>query len=632
MTKAQIKKSNLLLVLIVAIVVSVIVSMCTLGKLYVDSKSLNTQKGVFDLSDTDIDSAEQIYLNGQWEFYYRTLLISDNTANIPASKYLKVPDSWSNTILSDNSYPAGGYASYRAYIKNVNASQPVSLYIPNLGGAYKVFIDRRLVSSSGSFNQKNGEVVSSTSYETNPIMLNDSGEHEVIIEVGFENFSGLYLSPVLTNYNFNTYYSGAVLGLRYSFIGIMLFCAVLFLIIFVQSKPKFGSLWLPVLSFTLAVRMMISTEGYSLSQFLFFFTSYERINVFIFASTFIIKLVAIMYLKQSLNFAVSDKILVAFSALFLTIAVGCGALPNSVYDTYTFALLQATSFIIDIYTYNKLCICVVKKVPNAQIYTLLYMFISLGVMVDAMYTNGLIPFKASSFMPVCFFVYVISVSVIYAKELSAIYKDAVLKKEYESELENANMSVMVSQIQPHFLYNALNTIKVLIKRDPKAAENAVIDFSYYLRGNMDSLTKTEPIPFSLELEHIKHYCGIEMIRFSDKINIQYNIGPDAFSVPTLSIQPLVENAIKHGITKRPEGGTVILSTYEDKDNYYVEVKDDGIGFDPNNYYRDDEKSHVGISITKKRLKSMLDAEMTVKSIKNKGTDITVRFPKNKNNK
>lgn len=337
-----------------------------------------------------------------------------------------------------------------------------------------------------------------------------------------------------------------------------------------------------------------------------------------------------MYLKQSLKFEVSDKVLVIFSALFLSIAVGSGIMPNSMYNTYTFALLQATTFIIDIYTFNKLCGCIVKKVPNAQNYTVLYMFISLGVMIDALYTNGLMPFKASSFMPVCFFVYVISVSFIHAKEIATIYKDAVLKKEYEAELENASMSIMVSQIQPHFLYNALNTIKVLIKRNPKAAENAVIDFSYYLRGNMDSLSKTEPIPFSLELEHIKHYCGIEMLRFSDKISIEYKIGPNAFSVPTLSIQPLVENAIKHGVTKKLDGGTVILSTYEDKDNYYVEVKDDGVGFNPYENDTDSEKSHVGISITKKRLKTMLNAEMTVNSVINKGTDIIVRFPKDKN--
>lgn len=632
MTKSQTKKANLLLILVVALIVGVIASMFTLGNLYTDSKNVNTENGVFDLSNTNLDNAEQIYLNGEWEFYYRTLLISDNVSDIKVNEYLTVPDSWSSTLLSKKKYPAGGYASYRAIIKNISASEPITIYIPNLGGAYRIYIDRQLVSSSGSFDTKSGKVLSSTSYDARPITLSKNENHEVIIEVAFESFSGLYLSPEIINYAFNSNYSSAVLGLRYIFIGIMLFCSILFMIIFTQSKPKFVSIWLPILSFVLALRMMISTEGYSLSQYLFFFTSYEKMNLFIFVSTFIIKLVALVYLKDALKFYVSDTTLVTFSALFLTIAVGSGMLPDSVYNTYTFALLQAISFIIDIFTLSKLCRCVAEKKPNAQIFTLLYMFISLGVMVDALYTNGFMPFKASSFMPVCFFIYVISIAVIHAKQIASLYKDSVLKKEYESELENANMSIMVSQIQPHFLYNALNTIKVLIKKDPKAAEDAVIDFSYYLRGNMDSLSKTEPIPFSLELEHIKHYCGIEIIRFSDKINIEYQIGPEAFAVPTLSIQLLVENAIKHGITKKPDGGTVILSTSEDNENYYVVVKDNGIGFNPDDYHTGDGKSHVGIDITKKRLKSMLNADMTIESTKGIGTVITISLPKKDNKK
>lgn len=630
MTKLQSRKANMLLISVVLIIAGVIASMCILGNLYVNSKDISPENGVFDLSSSELDKSEQVYLTGEWEFYYRTLLATDKIENAVQDDYLKVPNSWSNTLFTKNGYPAGGYASYRAYLKNLNAAGPVIIYVPNLGGAYNVFIDRQLVSSSGSFDKKTGKVISSTSHESYPVTLSSNEDHEVIIEVAFENFSGLYLAPLLSNQNFDIHYSSTALGFRYIFIGIMLFCGILFLIVRLQSKPKIGSIWLPILSFLLAVRMMISTEGYSLSQSVFFFTSYEKMNLFIFASTFIIKLAALMYLKQSLNFYVSDKTLVIFSSLFLLISVGSGALPDSIYNTYTFAVLQAVSFLIDIYTFNKLCICVAENKTNASIYTLLYMFISCGVMVDAFYTNGLLAFKASSFMPVCFFVYVVSVSVIHAKEIAAIYKDAVLKKEYESELETANMSIMVSQIQPHFLYNALNTIKVLIKKDPKAAENAVIDFSYYLRGNMDSLSKTAPIPFSVELDHIKHYCGIEMSRFSDKINIIYDIGPNAFVVPTLSIQPLVENAIKHGITKNPNGGTVVLSTYEDANNYYVKVNDDGVGFDASDYNKNDGKSHVGIDITKKRLKSMLDAEMTIDSIIGNGTTITVKLPKEKN--
>ena len=194
-------------------------------------------------------------------------------------------------------------------------------------------------------------------------------------------------------------------------------------------------------------------------------------------------------------------------------------------------------------------------------------------------------------------------------------------------MEKANMSVMISQIQPHFLYNALNTIKSLIRRDPKTAEKAIIDFSYYLRGNMDSLSHTEPIPFETELAHVEYYCNIELLRFSDKLSVEYDIHEKDFLVPTLSVQPLMENAIKHGVTKKAEGGFVKLSTFATETEYVICVEDNGIGFDVHNMPTDDGRSHVGLNNIQYRFKTMLSAEMTIESTENVGTKVCVYIPK-----
>ena len=188
---------------------------------------------------------------------------------------------------------------------------------------------------------------------------------------------------------------------------------------------------------------------------------------------------------------------------------------------------------------------------------------------------------------------------------------------------------MISQIQPHFLYNALNTIKYLIKRDPKTAEKAVIAFSKYLRGNMDSISQKHPIPFETELAHIKNYCAIELLRFGDKLNIVYNTDFTDFSVPSLSIQPLVENAIKHGVTKKPEGGTATVSSFEEAEFYCVVIEDDGIGFDPENpdFVPDDSHSHIGLSNVSNRLKIMVNAQLNIESEQGKGTRVTIKIPK-----
>ena len=126
---------------------------------------------------------------------------------------------------------------------------------------------------------------------------------------------------------------------------------------------------------------------------------------------------------------------------------------------------------------------------------------------------------------------------------------------------------MVSQIRPHFMYNALSSIAILCKLNPETAYDATITFSDYLRGNMDSLKQTAPVPFTQELEHLKKYLYIEKLRFADKLNIEYNIQVTDFVLPLLSVQPLVENAVKHGVGMKKKGGTVTISTRE-TDNAY----------------------------------------------------------------
>ena len=253
-------------------------------------------------------------------------------------------------------------------------------------------------------------------------------------------------------------------------------------------------------------------------------------------------------------------------------------------------------------------------------------------MVDCFYTNGLIPYISSLFMPITFFLFIITFSSIFFDKITTIYHASVKAAELDKELVTANTAIMISQIQPHFLYNALNTIKYLIKRDPKTAEKAVISFSKYLRGNMDSITQKAPIPFTEELEHIKNYCDIELLRFGEKLEIVYNTDFVDFNVPSLTIQPLVENAIKHGVTKRPEGGTVTITT-EETDNFYtIVIEDNGVGFDTENpdYTPNDNHAHVGLKNVKNRLEMMVNADVVVQSELDVGTTITINIPKGEN--
>ena len=209
------------------------------------------------------------------------------------------------------------------------------------------------------------------------------------------------------------------------------------------------------------------------------------------------------------------------------------------------------------------------------------------------------------------------------------YKEAIRYQQVQKELYEAKVSVMVSQIRPHFMYNALSSIAILCKLNPDTAYTATVTFSDYLRGNMDSLKQTSPVPFTKELEHLKKYLYIEKLRFDDQLNIEYDIQATDFEIPLLSVQPLAENAVKHGVGMKEDGGTVKISSRETENAFEVIVEDDGVGFDVNEK-KDDGRSHVGMENTKKRLKDMCGGEVIITSEVGVGTTARIVIPKDRN--
>lgn len=189
------------------------------------------------------------------------------------------------------------------------------------------------------------------------------------------------------------------------------------------------------------------------------------------------------------------------------------------------------------------------------------------------------------------------------------------------------IDLLLSQIGPHFIYNTLGTIKHLCHTDPQKAEETVDQFSVYLRGNIDSLKTNNLISFDQEMKHINAYFAVEKTRFGDQLNTAYDIEESDFLLPALTLQPIVENAVKHGICAREEGGTLTIKEHTEKDAYVIQVKDDGVGFDPDQLQNDAGKIHVGMDNVRERLQMLCNGTMTVSSEKGKGTAVTIMIPK-----
>ena len=193
-------------------------------------------------------------------------------------------------------------------------------------------------------------------------------------------------------------------------------------------------------------------------------------------------------------------------------------------------------------------------------------------------------------------------------------------------LAQQKIQLALSQIKPHFIYNTLNAIQD-IDDMPEQAQNAIVDFSKYLRENLDFLNDTNLIPFSKELEHVKKYVNLEKLRFQEKINIIYNIEETNFLIPSLSLQMIVENAIKHGITKKYEGGTVTITTYKKNNKIFIIVEDNGVGFDVNKTIGN---NHLGFKNSRERLKHFVNGDLVIESEINKGTKVTIIIPEREN--
>ena len=226
-----------------------------------------------------------------------------------------------------------------------------------------------------------------------------------------------------------------------------------------------------------------------------------------------------------------------------------------------------------------------------------------------------------------FAVAIVMVLKLIPSNINAAAKAKALEMEkivLNAELTESRIATMMSQIRPHFIYNTLGSIEQLCMLDPPKAGNLVHNFAKYLRGNFGELDNPKPILMSQEMEHVHHYVSIENVRFSD-MTFTFEMNSDDFHIPALTVQPIVENAIKHGLMKLPKGGTIRVVSYETENDYLISVVDDGAGFDTSTLSED--RHHVGIRNIRERLKVMVNGTLDIESEIGVGTKVMIKIPK-----
>lgn len=218
---------------------------------------------------------------------------------------------------------------------------------------------------------------------------------------------------------------------------------------------------------------------------------------------------------------------------------------------------------------------------------------------------------------------------LYMYRIIKLHNDELKHEKKKLDFKSEEMNVMLSQIKPHFIYNTLNTIQYLCRTDGELAADTISDFSDYLRTNLNFDTNRQVVPFSEELEHVNKYLKIEKLRFRHRLMVKYDVTETDFCVPTLSLQPIIENSVKHGISKRLNGGTITISTYIEDDNYVVQIKDNGVGFtekEREEKENDAKRKSLGLKNISNRIENLLDGRLEIVSRKERGTTARIILP------
>jgi two-component system, LytTR family, sensor kinase len=208
------------------------------------------------------------------------------------------------------------------------------------------------------------------------------------------------------------------------------------------------------------------------------------------------------------------------------------------------------------------------------------------------------------------------------------YRERELQaSQLEARLAQSRLQVLKMQLHPHFLFNTLNAISELIYKDCESADRMLTDLSDLLRMSFENL-EVQEIPLKQELEFLRKYLEIEQMRFHDRLTVDMNIAPETLdaSVPNMILQPLVENAIKHGIAPRVSGGRIDINTTRSNGHLAITVFDDGLGVPFGDV--DNVPEGVGLSNTKRRLRHLYGDghRFDLKKLENGGVGVSLEIP------
>jgi len=626
--------SNWRVILIIGILLFMIIA---IGMMYSGGSNF-VDTGKVDLRRVDFQENKSVELNGQWEFYWDRLLTSEDfiSENIPEmDSFMKVPSSWSDGIAGNVVYPEYGVATYRLNIKCPSTIEDPALKIQRVITAYKLYANGELIQEVGKVSDKLSEFKSG--YEFLILDLpKDKEDIELIIQVANLNYSGggLRDSPVFGSKQVLERQKLMRLSIQLLFIGSVFIFGAYYLLLFILQRKNRTALFFSIICVNTTILSLLWGEAPMFILFPNIKLSYWVVMNYFILYNMMPSIILFILSIYNLDYKKKTTMIILMPTFFF---VGLLFTPLSFISKlnkcfYVIMLIQM------IYILGVLIKAVLRKRDNS-----ILMFIAIGLFVlanieDRFHNKGIGGINISYMFLYGNLVLIIAMSFIQARQQAKNHKKLMLYNEklveadiLKDKIMATEMSFLQAQIKPHFLYNALNAIANVCEKDGKNAGKLIIDLAIYLRGSLEFNNLDKKTTIEKELEFLDTYFNIEQARFGQKIQLIKQVEiPLNLQIPVLILQPLVENAVRHGISKKTGGGTVYVRMKQIKEGTYIEIEDDGVGINDEKLAmllsEERKDKSVGLLNIKNRLLRLYGIGINISSQVGLGTCVKLVIP------
>lgn len=343
---------------------------------------------------------------------------------MPPDGQIQVPGYWSEQELHGRFLPAYGYASYSIQLHTPAVTEPITVFIPDFGSAYRVFIDGELISESGIVSKNLNEIYTTPKTTLHHTTLTE-GYHTLVIETATTRFSGLYKAPVLMSYEKAVQQNSDRNAVRFILFGTILFSFLTLTVVYVLSfRIGVRSVWLLSLMSCVLLRLMLLSEFFSFwQQLVFLGLSFESTNDFLFIISFALKFLMIFVYQEQFGIRFSTKEKTFFVLYYISIFLVHLLTPHDIYNRYLDVIIPAASFLIEIYGFCKVYFSKRTLQPYALLVYWGTIIAAGGLVVDSYYANGNIYPNVSLVLPFCICIYLVLLSFAYILRMMKSYRE-----------------------------------------------------------------------------------------------------------------------------------------------------------------------------------------------------------------